>query len=352
MRLALVMVALLLVLTAVAVPLFSRQARSSMAGFIERLSAGKEPMILLETPIIMSSTSDDDSVTLEWTIREDIEYCVELKEDGGNYVAATQFEAGMASCTIPDLDTNTPYSFRVRGRKIENETTAYSQYSEPLIARTGPKVTIYLTFDDGPSSESTLMILDVLAENDIKATFFMQGRRAENNKDVVRKVSHQGHVVANHGYSHDYEAIYTSTEAFMSDMRKSEEAIEAALGEKPAKVLRFPGGSVMGALQRNPDTWTGIKTALENRGYRYYDWDVSLGDSRKTAPEEGLLAGRVIEQIRQKVRAGDYNIVMLAHDNNSHPWTPLAIPAVIEYCKLQGFHFGTLTTKSPPCSFK
>ncbi len=66
----------------------------------------------------------------------------------------------------------------------------------------------YLTFDDGPSQTVTPQILDLLKQENIKATFFVLGMRVKANPDLVKREYEEGHYIANHGYSHDYASIY------------------------------------------------------------------------------------------------------------------------------------------------
>ena len=63
---------------------------------------------------------------------------------------------------------------------------------------------IALTFDDGPDQTYTPQILDLLAEYDAKATFFVIGERAEKYPNLVRRLDDEGHEIANHTYTHPY----------------------------------------------------------------------------------------------------------------------------------------------------
>ena len=74
----------------------------------------------------------------------------------------------------------------------------------------------FLTFDDGPSSV-TNTILDVLKQENVKATFFVLGSRVEAKPDVVKRIYDEGHFIANHGYSHVYESIYASPQAVLDE---------------------------------------------------------------------------------------------------------------------------------------
>lgn len=88
----------------------------------------------------------------------------------------------------------------------------------------------YLTFDDGPSSQSTDAILDILGEYNIKATFFVVGKMVVNYPEVLQRTLEEGHAIGNHSYSHDYGYIYHSGKNFMRDINLADEAIKNALG--------------------------------------------------------------------------------------------------------------------------
>lgn len=61
---------------------------------------------------------------------------------------------------------------------------------------------LHLTFDDGPSSDWTPKILDLLAKHDVKATFFVVGQNAAGREDVLRRIAAEGHTVGNHTFTH------------------------------------------------------------------------------------------------------------------------------------------------------
>ena len=91
---------------------------------------------------------------------------------------------------------------------------------------------VYLTFDDGPSTTVTPLILDVLKANNIKATFFVLGSRVELNPELTKRAYEEGHYIANHGYSHVYKNIYSSKEEVLNEYNKTEQAIKQALNNK------------------------------------------------------------------------------------------------------------------------
>lgn len=101
----------------------------------------------------------------------------------------------------------------------------------------------YLTFDDGPSQAVTPLILDLLKEENIKATFFVLGSNVKRNPDLVKRAYQEGHYIANHGYSHDYKKIYKNAKSVLEEFNKTEKQIQKAIesNEYSSHLFRFPG---------------------------------------------------------------------------------------------------------------
>lgn len=103
--------------------------------------------------------------------------------------------------------------------------------------------TVALTFDDGPNEPFTSQIADFLAEREIKATFFQVGRAVRAFPDVTRRIAADGHVIGNHGFTHEF-TNYLSPRALADDVRKGQAALMTA-GVRPALyrppwLLRIP----------------------------------------------------------------------------------------------------------------
>ena len=94
-----------------------------------------------------------------------------------------------------------------------------SQVKKENEQHTGKKKTAYLTFDDGPSS-NTGRILDILDEYDVKATFFVVGKEDERYRPLYNRIVDEGHTLAMHSYSHKYQEIYQSKESYVEDLTK------------------------------------------------------------------------------------------------------------------------------------
>lgn len=193
----------------------------------------------------------------------------------------------------------------------------------------GKKI-VYLTFDDGPSTNNTPKILDILKKYNVKATFFLIGQSAEQNKDLVKKEISGGHVVANHTYSHDMHYVYSTPEALINDLDKGNSVIKSIVGDKyNLKLIRFPGGSFGKRL-------APYREAVKKAGYHYVDWNDLTGDAEHNSVPVSNLLGEVKEYATQN------HLVVLMHDAPAKVTTVEALPQVIEYFKAKGYTFETL----------
>ena len=102
----------------------------------------------------------------------------------------------------------------------------------------------FLTFDDGPST-NTKDILNILKENDIKATFFVLGKQVEIFPETTKRIYGEGHYLANHGYSHIYSSIYQTQEQVLIEYNQCNQIVANTIGvsEYNSHLFRFPGGS-------------------------------------------------------------------------------------------------------------
>lgn len=205
-----------------------------------------------------------------------------------------------------------------------------------IISHAGMKKRCYLTFDDGPSTKVTPQILDILANYGAKATFFEVGKYIENNPDMAKRVHDEGHLIANHSYSHDYDALYASEESFKNEMEKCYEVIKNVTGEEePFKLIRFPGGSYNAgdhAAEKQQ-----YKQTLADMGFYYCDWNSLNGDAegkKKNADE--------LVQYFKNSSVGFNNLIVLMHDTDAKQSTADALPAIIEYLQGQGYTFHRL----------
>lgn len=196
----------------------------------------------------------------------------------------------------------------------------------------------YLTFDDGPC-ENTLKVMDILDEYGIKATFFMNGQESELAKEVYTRTIEDGHVLANHTYSHVYSDIYQSWDVFYSEIQKMEACVREQTGYEVARIVRFPGGSNCGSREIMQE----LKQGLEQLGYRYFDWNVSGEDAIYSDVPGSEVYNNVVRYVKGKNIA-----VILLHTTNKTDGTVEVLPDIIEYLQQEGYTFHTLDEEDAP----
>jgi peptidoglycan-N-acetylglucosamine deacetylase len=210
--------------------------------------------------------------------------------------------------------------------------------------------TVYLTFDDGPSSTVTPQVLDILAEYDVTATFFLHGHRIEGNEALVRRMVREGHALGNHLWQQDGLTSGDATDRqFTASWQKTEDAIVRALGPElaadyaaqPVYLVRQPGGSA-----RPFPVPEGVAAIT-------YNWHVSSGDSAPWNPGPdgpatrpwNYVVGNVILSWYEPHRYysvyeyGDGAIVLM-HD--VAPVLVAALPPIIEDLQDNGASFAAL----------
>lgn len=201
-----------------------------------------------------------------------------------------------------------------------------------------PPKTIYLTFDDGPSAY-TEHLLDILKKYDVKATFFIVGRASK--KEMVKRAYEEGHSIGVHTYTHEYQKIYASEEAYFADFLATEEVIKEQTGQYTT-IFRFPGGSANTVSRFNPGIITRLAKIMEDMGYRYFDWNLSAGDSDSTSPTESSYYNSVF---RYSVRQDGSPTFVLQHDTNR--FSINALDYFIPWALKHGYTFLPLDMTSP-----
>lgn len=203
---------------------------------------------------------------------------------------------------------------------------------------------VYLTFDDGPS-KLTPEVLDILKEYDAKATFFVVGV-AEGNEwkyDLMRRAIEEGHQIAMHGNSHEYEDIYKSVETATDNFFKENRKLQEELGID-VKIMRFPGGSSNTVSKKYcKNVMTDAAKILLEHGYSYFDWDVSSGD----AGEYRTSSDGIYKKVISGVKPSKANVVLM-HDGNGHQATVDALPKILKWLKDAGYKFEVITESTPP----
>lgn len=179
---------------------------------------------------------------------------------------------------------------------------------------------VYLTFDDGPSS-NTNRILDILADYDVKATFFVVGKEEEEYQALYKRIVDEGHTLAMHSYSHKYNEIYQSLESYSADLSKLQEFLYDTTGVW-CRYCRFPGGSSNTVSRVDMHE---LIAYLDEQDMSYFDWNISSGDASNSSisPQE------IIRNCTAKLRDYDEAIILM-HDAAEKNSTVQALPELIE----------------------
>lgn len=207
------------------------------------------------------------------------------------------------------------------------EQPPVQQTTVAAVPADGSKVA-YLTFDDGPSQNNTPKILDILKNENIKATFFVIGSMAERSPSLLKKEAAEGHTIGNHTYSHSLAYNRSTPQDFIEDFKKGDSVITSIIGNHDRSLIRFPGGSF---------NRTAYQHAATAAGYRYIDWNCLNGDAEVSlAPVDRLL------RRFHETYSGQKQLIILMHDAPAKVTTPEALPEIIKFLKSQGYVFKTL----------
>jgi peptidoglycan/xylan/chitin deacetylase (PgdA/CDA1 family) len=179
---------------------------------------------------------------------------------------------------------------------------------------------VYLTFDDGPSS-NTAAILDILAEYGVKATFFVVGDTSEEGKALYQRIVAEGHSIGVHSYSHKYSEIYASDEAFFTDFYLMSDYLYDVTGVR-TKLCRLPGGS---SNTVSSIDMAGVVNALNAQGVTCYDWNIS----GKDADGQALSAEEIADNVLTGVERFQTSMVLL-HDGKDKSTTVDALRLILE----------------------
>jgi peptidoglycan-N-acetylglucosamine deacetylase len=174
---------------------------------------------------------------------------------------------------------------------------------------------VALTFDDGPSPESTPRILDALERAGVKATFFVIGRKAEKHPELIRDIVTRGHGVGIHGFAHDRLFSLRSLGYVRSDLRRASELLERLTGSRPT-LFRPPIGHTNARMAR----------VVRELGLTVVGWSVRALDG---------IAGARPESVERRVipKLADGEIVLLhdaAERDDFVPASVTALPRILD----------------------
>lgn len=224
------------------------------------------------------------------------------------------------------FDSGDIYSALASGKRIMQER-AYDTPERPAV---------YLTFDDGPSA-LTAQVLDILRDEEVKATFFALGEQAKAHPETIKRIVSEGHALGNHTYNHVYKELYSNFSSFWSQVQKSEAVFFDIAGVRP-RMIRAPGGTYA-----NFDAFYFYY--LDRAGYTVFDWTIDSGDSQRR--------GVPAQEIVNRVKKGPFGqeVIVLMHDGSGHAETVKALREIIRLFKEKGYDFAVLSDKVKPVMF-
>ena len=175
---------------------------------------------------------------------------------------------------------------------------------------------IYLTFDDGPCPSTTPIILDILKQFGVKATFFCVGTNVEKHPEMYNKILKEGHMTANHGHRH-LKGWKTDPAAYVGNVEQCSRVVDSRL-------FRPPYGKMTPAQRR----------ALKDK-YHIIMWSVLSRDyDRRVSPQ------RCLEQSLKRSHPGS---IIVFHDNEkSMANVEYVLPKYVDAMKGRGFEFRVL----------
>ncbi len=220
---------------------------------------------------------------------------------------------------------------------VKRTVTVVSSVQPEVVVPEG-KV-IYLTFDDGPGIY-TRDLLEILKKYDVKATFFVVKTKY---LELLKEIADQGHSIGIHSVSHDYNKIYASEDAYVTDLLQMQSLIEKYSGVRTT-LVRFPGGSSNTVSDYNPGIMTRLTKLLDEMGFQYFDWNVNSGDAGLTKKKN-----RVVDYVIEGVQEYDVSVV-LQHDIKKY--SVEAVEEIILWGLENGYRFLPLEPNSPNAHHK
>jgi peptidoglycan/xylan/chitin deacetylase (PgdA/CDA1 family) len=174
---------------------------------------------------------------------------------------------------------------------------------------------IAISFDDGPATNFTPEVLQVLKQENIKATFFCIGNRIAGNENILKKIKDEGHIIGNHSFSHHFWFDMYSSNKMLDDLKMMDKEMERVTGSRP-KLFRPPYGVT------NPN----LKKAIISGGYTPVGWSVRSMDT--VIKDEKKLLNKILGSLKP-------GAVFLFHDTQKV--TLNVLPEFIKEVKNRGY---------------
>ncbi|HEV7642640.1 MAG TPA: glycosyltransferase [Pyrinomonadaceae bacterium] len=266
----------------------------------------------------------DDIATIEYG------YDVDFEGEGEILQVKAQPKPGLR-------DFKTDGDAKITGEIYKQIPSSY------VMMRTGYKQgKIALTFDDGPDAEWTPKILDILKQENVKATFFIVGENGQANPDLVRRIFNEGHAVGNHSFTHPNLGDVPDTVTDL-ELNATQRLIESLTGHS-TRLFRAPYFG--DAEPRTPDE-VQPTVVSQNLGYITVglhldpdDWKLTDDQGRVRTADDMVRAALDAAAVTNPEERGS---VMLLHDGGGNRQATIeALPRIIHELKTKGYEFTTV----------
>ena len=251
-------------------------------------------------------------------------------DDGANNSDPQQpGQEGLLAYPDADPSLNTELTPDPPGEYIQGGATEDPAEDIADVQLSGTGKVTYLTFDDGPTPDITPGILDILLQENIRATFFILP--VEGHDELFQRIIDEGHEIGNHSYTHVYRNLYQKgIDEFRRDVNRSHRFMEDNFNYTMVS-FRFPGGTWEAG-----DGLNARVDAIKALGYRHYQWHVDPGDWRRNKS-----AADITRDVLDYT-SGREHVIILLHDYMHSQATLEALPAIIQGLRDQGYTFDTV----------
>lgn len=184
---------------------------------------------------------------------------------------------------------------------------------------------IALTFDDGPVGDNTSLLLDILAEEQVSATFFVIGSKAKQYPDLIKRIVAEGHELGNHSWSHPDLRKYTNMKVLQNELEPTTQIIQDIVGFTPL-IMRPPYGALRDDTIEflAEEGWLIINWSIDS-----FDWDTTQNS-----------AVEITEKVLKYSHPG---AIVLMHSGENLHGTVSALPEIIRSLREDGYHFVTVS---------
>ncbi|MEH1925966.1 MAG: polysaccharide deacetylase family protein [Nostoc sp.] len=210
--------------------------------------------------------------------------------------------------------------------KVENLTfTVPAKFQGKTVYQVKPRndeKVIALGIDDGPWPKTTLEMLDILKQNDVKVTFFWVGQALQANPDLAKREVAEGHAIGNHTWHHWYRRMDEATAK--SEIDRTADLIYKTTGVKTA-LFRPPGGVLN----------NGLAAYAKSQKDAVIMWSLTSADTDPHAKPQAF-----VNNVLKGAKPGS---IVLMHDGGGDRHRTIeALPQIISGLKEQGYRFVTI----------